>query len=237
MYRHYKQGQATQEDCRDAVHHCRKKVHVAKAQVEFQLASTLKDNKKGFLKYAKSKRRIRDNIGPLLDKVSHVQIGTKTKQRSLPLSSTLTMGPGALLCWKTVTGGDDKLPANSEVFWDLPFQLDAHNFGGLRRFVLGCWKSWATLSPGLSLLFLNGLGSTERSSELEAGKCCPIFKKGKKDDPGNYMPVTLTGVPGKIMEKVTLGLSEKHSRDNAVVGHSQHRFTRGKSCLTNLISF
>lgn len=116
MYRHYKQGQATQEDCRDAVHRCRKKVHVAKAQVEFQLASTLKDNKKGFLKYIKSKRRIRDNIGPLLDKVSHVQIGTKTKQRSLPLSSTLTMGPGALLCWKTVTGGDDKLPANSEVF-------------------------------------------------------------------------------------------------------------------------
>ena len=26
-------------------------------------------------------------------------------------------------------------------------------------------------------------------------------------------------------------------RDNAVIGHSQYGFTRGKSCLTNLISF
>ena len=39
------------------------------------------------------------------------------------------------------------------------------------------------------------------------------------------------------MEKVILGVIEKHLRDNAVIGHSQHRFMRGKSCLANLISF
>ncbi|KAK4827810.1 hypothetical protein QYF61_021802 [Mycteria americana] len=50
-------------------------------------------------------------------------------------------------------------------------------------------------------------------------------------------PVSLTSVPGKIMVKVILGVIEKHLRDSAVTGHSQHRFMRGKSCLTNLISF
>ncbi|KAK4833058.1 hypothetical protein QYF61_027720 [Mycteria americana] len=44
-------------------------------------------------------------------------------------------------------------------------------------------------------------------------------------------------VPGKIMEKVILGVIEKHLRVNAVIGHSQHGFMKGKSCLTNLISF
>jgi len=39
------------------------------------------------------------------------------------------------------------------------------------------------------------------------------------------------------MEKVILGVMEKHLRDNAVIGHSQHGFPRGKSCSTNLISF
>ena len=54
---------------------------------------------------------------------------------------------------------------------------------------------------------------------------------------GNYRPVSLTSVTGKIMDKVMLSVIEKHSRDNAVIGHSQQGFTRGKFCLTNLISF
>lgn len=65
----------------------------------------------------------------------------------------------------------------------------------------------------------------------------PIFKKGKNEEPGNYRPLSLTSVPGKIMEKVILGDVEKHLRPNAVIGHSQHGFTSGKSCLTNLNSF
>jgi len=43
--------------------------------------------------------------------------------------------------------------------------------------------------------------------------------------------------PGKIIEKVILGITEKHLKDNAVIGHSQLGFIKGKSCLMNLISF
>lgn len=50
-----------------------------------------------------------------------------------------------------------------------------------------------------------------------------------------YLPLTL--VPGKITEKIIAGVIEKHQKDNAVTGHSQHGFTRGKPYLTNLISF
>ncbi|KAJ7422591.1 hypothetical protein BTVI_13531 [Pitangus sulphuratus] len=56
------------------------------------------------------------------------------------------------------------------------------------------------------------------------------------DDPGNYRPVSLTSVTGKIMEKIILRVIEKHLKDNAVIGQSQHSFMRGKSCLSNLIS-
>lgn len=42
----------------------------------------------------------------------------------------------------------------------------------------------------------------------------PIFKKGKKDDPGNYMLVNLTSVPGKVM-KIALRGIETHLNDNS----------------------
>ena len=32
----------------------------------------------------------------------------------------------------------------------------------------------------------------------------PIFKKGKEDDPGNYRLVSLTSIPGKVMEQLIL---------------------------------
>lgn len=65
----------------------------------------------------------------------------------------------------------------------------------------------------------------------------PICKNGKKEDPGNYRTVSLSSVSGKIVEKSILGVTEKYLRDNRVIDHPQHRFIRGKSCLTKLISF
>uniref|UniRef100_A0A8B9W326 Reverse transcriptase domain-containing protein n=1 Tax=Anas zonorhyncha TaxID=75864 RepID=A0A8B9W326_9AVES len=64
----------------------------------------------------------------------------------------------------------------------------------------------------------------------------PIYKKGRRADPGNYRPVSLTSVPGKLMEQILLGVIMQHLKGKQVIRPSQHGFMEGRSCLTNLIS-
>jgi len=65
----------------------------------------------------------------------------------------------------------------------------------------------------------------------------PVFKKDKKDDPGNCRSVSLTSIPGKMMEQLILEVIIKQVEEKKVIRSSRHGFTKGKSCLTNLIAF
>lgn len=39
------------------------------------------------------------------------------------------------------------------------------------------------------------------------------------------------------MKNIILGTTERHLKDNVIIRHGQHRFTKSNSCLPNLISF
>jgi len=56
-------------------------------------------------------------------------------------------------------------------------------------------------------------------------------------DPGKYRPVSLTSVTGKMMREILLSATERPLKDSAIIRQSQHGFTKGETCLTNLISF
>ena len=72
---------------------------------------------------------------------------------------------------------------------------------------------------------------------LEDRQCNTHLQEDWKEDPGNYRPVSLTLVPAKIMEWFILSAVSRHVKDNQVIRPSQHGFMKGRSCLTNLISF
>lgn len=43
-------------------------------------------------------------------------------------------------------------------------------------------------------------------------------------------------VPGEVMEKVMQGAIERLLKNNAIIRHRQHGFTKGMPCLTDLMS-
>ncbi|CAJ0968442.1 unnamed protein product [Ranitomeya imitator] len=65
----------------------------------------------------------------------------------------------------------------------------------------------------------------------------PIFKKGSKSEPGNYRPVSLTSIVGKIFEGFLRDVILDYLNENNCLTPYQHGFMRNRSCQTNLISF
>ncbi|GAB0195089.1 mitochondrial enolase superfamily member 1 [Grus japonensis] len=105
-------------------------------------------------------------------------------------------------------------------------------------------RDWARKAKALTELNLaRGIKRHKKSFCRDVPVDCtlanvmPIYRKGWKEDPGNCRPVSLTLMLGKVMEQIILSAIMWHIQDNQVIRPSQHGFMKGKSCLTNLISF
>ena len=117
VYDLWKKGQATQEDYKDVVRLCRENIRRAKAQLELNLATVIKGNKKCFCKYISNKRRAKENLHPLLDAEGNIVTEDEEKADVLNafLLQSLIVRPAVVwvhspLSWKTGMGSRMKSP-------------------------------------------------------------------------------------------------------------------------------
>ena len=63
----------------------------------------------------------------------------------------------------------------------------------------------------------------------------PIFKKGRRGDPGSHRLVSLMSVPGKTVESHIQDKIFKYTEQQALLRENQHGFFKGRSCFTNFL--
>ncbi|CAM5158175.1 unnamed protein product [Eretmochelys imbricata] len=98
-----------------------------------------------------------------------------------------------------------------EVVRDYLEKLDVHKSMGPDELHPRVLKELAAvIAEPLAIIFENSWGTGEVPDDWKKANVVPIFKKGQKEDPGNYRPVSLTSVPGKIMEQVLKESILKH---------------------------
>lgn len=65
----------------------------------------------------------------------------------------------------------------------------------------------------------------------------PIFKKGGRENPGNYCPISLTSIICKILESIICDTKVSYLEEQELIQNTQDEFRKNWSCLLNLVDF
>ncbi|PKU44100.1 rna-directed dna polymerase from mobile element jockey-like [Limosa lapponica baueri] len=245
VYSAWKKGLTTWEDDKNAIRVWRDETRKAKASLELNLARGVKVNKKGFFKYIGGKRQTRENVGPLLNEMGAMVTEDAEKAELLNAFFASVFAAQAspqesqtLEVTETVWMKEDFPLIEEDQVREQLSKLDickSMGPGGMHAQVL---RELAKVTAGpLSIIFERSWRTGEVPEDWRKANVTPVFKKGKKEDAGNYRPASLTSIPGKMMEQLIVGIISKHVEEKKAIRSSQHGFIKGKSCLTNLIAF
>ena len=219
----------------------RKATRQAVKDFEKLIAKEAKRNPKAFHKYVNSKTKVRSGISELETNdglaisdqeksealnTFFTSVFTKEDLTEIPTCVTHQVNPAL----KNVTLNREELlkklsklnPAKSQ------------GPDGLHPRVLReCAES---IVDPLLILFKQSLQLGQVPSSWKQGNITPIFKKGKRTQVGNYRPVSLTSVCGKILEYFVRSSIVQHMTMNNLFCKDQHGFMEGRSCITQLLS-
>lgn len=221
----------------------RKETRKAKRNYEIRVASNVKNNPKGFFQLYKTKNR--DRIGPI--KVEE-EILVNNREMSEALNKyfvsvftqeDISYLPDAVQVFRGGTDNNlsDIYINREEVIKEID-RLNSTKSPGVDLVYPRVLKECRDIvSVVLTDIFNKSVSTGEVPSLWRQANVVPIFKKGDRSVMSNYRPISLTSVIGKMLESIIARKIREHLDFHKLITDSQHGFTKGKSCVTNLLSF
>ena len=214
----------------------------ARTEFETRIANNIKENPKEFYSYVNNKTTVRSEIAVLKNRDGELAILPHEKAEMLNtfFASVFTKEDTANIPEpesKVLQSMLSTIIVTEQMVRDrLKEQKPGKSAGpdGIHSRVVV--ETQEQLVGPLTIIFNKSLSEGVVPDSWKEAEVVPIFKKGKRDDPGNYRPVSLTSVCGKIMEKIVRKEIVDHLERNEVISDVQHGFVQGKSCQTQLLT-
>ena len=208
------------------------------------MASNIKNDSKSFYTYVRSKQKVRDKVGPLENNSGNIisdgfqmaevlneyfsSVFTTEDISSLPVIKfegnksehlgQLFVTPD-MIEKKMKKMKDNKSPGVDGI----PSKL-------LKEIV-------EQISTPHAKVFNLSLEKGIVPAEYKEANITPLFKKGSRNKPENYRPVSLTSVVCKLLETLIRDHMVEFLVKHKLINTSQHGFLKARSSLTNLLCF
>ena len=86
-------------------------------------------------------------------------------------------------------------------------------------------KEWADeIAPILQIIFTQSLNTYTLPQDWLTANITAVFKKGDRNKPLNYRPISLTSICFKIMEHIIFSFIMNHSNNNNIISPCQHAY-------------
>ena len=243
-----KKEHSTPENIRfyhDARRRVKRLVCQAKRRYEENIAVNCKNNPKSFFSYINNSKAIRSGIGPLTNNdgalvtdSQHIAnllnnyFSSVFNTNSLPPTTTYT---------STNVNLEHVLPnfeiTTDEVHKALDSLKTNKSPGPDKVYPKLLKETKSEILSSLTTVFNMSLRQGIVPSDWKKANVTPIFKKGDKQIPGNYRPISLTSVVGKLLESIIRDKIVRYLESHSLIGDSQHGFRNKRSCLSNLLTF
>ncbi|MEG5283615.1 RNA-directed DNA polymerase, partial [Klebsiella pneumoniae] len=224
---------------------CEREKRKKKRDYEVRISNEAKKNPKLFFSYIRSKKDVRDNIGPLLDSDDNLVDDNKgmasvlNKTFSKVFTKENNRVPDPI---KIFQGSDEEMLSIKEIQAHevrkyLP-KIDPNKSRDPDDISPRVLKEYSDqLEYPITLLFNKSLAQGRIPGAWKKANITPIFKKGNKKQAFNYRPISLTSVVMKLFEKIIRDKVVAFLEANKLITENQHGFRSNRSCLTNLLDF
>ena len=210
-------------------------------QFELQLVSDVRSNRKAFWKYCNNRMKTKPRIGDLKDPSGMIATESNVKAGILNsyFSSVFT------------SENHDDVPtlASREVSAELSDVVISPEAVELKLRALKVTgapgpddmhprvlqEAHHTLCVPLAHLFRRSLDTGSLPRDWRVARVVPIHKKGDRQDPNNYRPVSLTAVPCKVLESLIRDQLMAYLTEQGLLSDHQHGFRPRRSCSTQLL--